>query len=549
MSSPNRPRTAPWLLATGGVALAYGGLALLLGQDANWDLRNYHYYNPYAFLTGRRDFDLAPAHVATFYNPLLHLPFYALAGHAPPRVTGFVLGVVQGLNFLPLCYLSYVTLLPARWRGLAAGALAAAGLLGAMTFSEVGTTYGDNVLSLFVLGGLALLVSAGEPLAGGRGRGALARVGLAGLLVGAAAGMKLPMAVYAVGFAIACLTLPGGRARGLGIAIAFGAGTALGFLATDGFWLLDLWQRYGNPLFPYYNHVFRSPMGALADYKDPRFVPDTWTARLLFPYRVSFAPYAAAEVRLFDLRPAALYTLLLVWLGLAAAGRGARSEAVGPPLTRHGPARLVVVALSVSWLVWMCIFGIQRYFVPGEMLMPLAILLVADRLPLARRTRAIGAAAVLVAVTLVVVPARWERVPWGEDYFGVQVPALSDPDHTLVLLAGTDATAYLIPSFPPAVRFVRIQGYFTGPTSSPNGYDRLIAEVVRGHVGPTFAIFREHQDNAVAAAALAFHGLRARLADCRVLHTWIDQGLPDRLQFCPVERAPGSPAPGGDEVL
>ena len=36
--------------------LCYGLIALALGQDANWDLRNYHWYNPYAFLNGKIGF-------------------------------------------------------------------------------------------------------------------------------------------------------------------------------------------------------------------------------------------------------------------------------------------------------------------------------------------------------------------------------------------------------------------------------------------------------------------------------------------------------------
>ena len=32
--------------------------------------------------------------------------------------------------------------------------------------------------------------------------------------------------------------------------------------------------------------------------------------------------------------------------------------------------------------------------------------------------------------------------------------------------------AYMIPFFPPPVRFLRIQGYFTGPSDNPNETDR-----------------------------------------------------------------------------
>ena len=41
------------------VPLALGVLSLWLGQDFNYDLRNYHLYNAYAFLNGRLGQDLA----------------------------------------------------------------------------------------------------------------------------------------------------------------------------------------------------------------------------------------------------------------------------------------------------------------------------------------------------------------------------------------------------------------------------------------------------------------------------------------------------------
>ena len=59
--------------------------ALVLGQDANWDLRNYHWYNAYALLNGRYGIDLLPAQTPTFYNPALDVPFYLLATHVPAQ--------------------------------------------------------------------------------------------------------------------------------------------------------------------------------------------------------------------------------------------------------------------------------------------------------------------------------------------------------------------------------------------------------------------------------------------------------------------------------
>lgn len=61
------------------LSLVFGaGVSLALGQDCNWDLRNYHFYNVHAWLGDRYLFDIAPAQRQTFLNPLLDLPFYGL---------------------------------------------------------------------------------------------------------------------------------------------------------------------------------------------------------------------------------------------------------------------------------------------------------------------------------------------------------------------------------------------------------------------------------------------------------------------------------------
>jgi len=43
------------------VPLAFGLYAVKLGQDTNWDLLNYHLYNPFAYLNDRLSLDLALA--------------------------------------------------------------------------------------------------------------------------------------------------------------------------------------------------------------------------------------------------------------------------------------------------------------------------------------------------------------------------------------------------------------------------------------------------------------------------------------------------------
>jgi len=139
------------------VILAFGCTSILLGQDRGWDFLNYHWYDAYAFLHNRLGFDVAVAHHATYYNPLIHLPFYWLADTGSVRLALFYTGALHGLNILPLYLLarSALTAEDNRWL---ASALALTGMFGSTVVSMIGNTSYDMVLSAPVFGGLAVLI-------------------------------------------------------------------------------------------------------------------------------------------------------------------------------------------------------------------------------------------------------------------------------------------------------------------------------------------------------------------------------------------------------
>jgi len=138
-----------WLFL--GVVIAFWSVFVVaLGKDTSWDFRNYHWYIPYAFLNGRMGLDVAVAHQATYYNPLLDVPFYWLASHTHSWFALGAMGAVQGANVIPLYVLARQAVTIEEHK-LAAGALALLGVTGALTVSLYGTTYYDNVMSLFVL--------------------------------------------------------------------------------------------------------------------------------------------------------------------------------------------------------------------------------------------------------------------------------------------------------------------------------------------------------------------------------------------------------------
>src|SRR5947208_14755419 len=128
--------------------LFWAGFVILLGKDTSWDFRNYHWYAPYALLNHRMAIDVAVAHQASYYNPYLDIPFYWLAGHTRAWIVLGLLGAAQGANMVPLYLMARASLRVNVSQAdikLMAGALSLLGLVGALTLTEFGHTYYDNV--------------------------------------------------------------------------------------------------------------------------------------------------------------------------------------------------------------------------------------------------------------------------------------------------------------------------------------------------------------------------------------------------------------------
>jgi hypothetical protein len=526
---------------------AIGFCVLWLGQDASWDLRNYHFYNPFAYLTGRMGHDIAVAQVATYYNPLMYLPFYYAVSALPPKAVGFTLGLISGLNIFLLYAMARRVIHLKRTAKTAWFSLATAlvGMLGAVNLAEIGTTFGDNVVSLPVLAAVWLILRHRDRLKA-PGLSGFAIAAASGVLAGAAFGLKLPFAVYAVGLCAAFfgLTLPFQR-RFL-LAFVFGLGVLVGAALTGGFWMAEMWERFRNPIFPYFNQYFKSPWGAPESYRDERFIPRSLPAWLFFPIWFNLDPLQVGEVPFRDLRFPVLYLLLVAWLvkTIAALRRKPKPDTATAALPAGSDLisvrRFVIVFMAVSFVLWMKLFAVYRYLIVCDFLAPLALFLVIGALVPSARRHAWLAIGCFTLILVTLEPASWGRRPWATDYFGVQAPELSEPANTLVLVTGHDPMAYMIPFFPPEVRFLRIQGYLTGPSPNPNDTDRLMRGIIAGHQGPIFVIYRSYEE-IPALEALKAYGLEKDASGCRKFVPHVEPQQEHPFCFCAIimkERTP-----------
>lgn len=471
----------PWVLA--GCLIAGALLALSLGQDANWDLRNYHLYNAWAWLAGRGSIDIGAAGLQSWFNPVLDLPYYLLATgplqHAPRW-----LAALQGLWFGLLAFLVFrvaaaVARLQRRRFDRFDAIAVAIGATGTMAVSQTGLTTNELPTACLVLGGIVLFLRALERSAGPAWRTLL----LAGLCAGVAAGLKPTAIVYpvAAGFAAAAALRPRPLAvRGF-LALALGSG--IGFLLAYGWWGWHLYQSVGNPVFPMFNQWFHSPWAPATPMTDARFLPRDWGQWLTYPFywlRRNLA--LVTEARFADPRYALAFLAVLA-LPVSRLWRRGRA-----------PAEPALVFLAAFWALayvqWLGLFSILRYAVPLEALSGVLVFGVLRHAWPGQNESPSGAArrgmwvCVLLCLGLTHYP-NWGRVPFSRQPVEVTAPRL--PAHSLVMLVGMPL-AYLPPLLPQeaGVRYVGLN-WFTEATRGFRLYD-TVEETVRTHRGPRFML-------------------------------------------------------------
>jgi hypothetical protein len=481
------PTGARAFAASRWIAPALFGLwSLARGVDANWDLLNYHLYNPFALLHGRLDVDIAPAGLQSYFNPLIDVPYYLVSRHVYAPLVGFAMGALHGLAFVLVAEVARSALprLPDADRHRVPLAIAAAGCLTPAFVCQLGNTMGDNTTALAVLAALLLVLKNWSSLSGSPRRAGAIACG-AGLLAGIAMGLKLTNGVYAVALCVAFAAVPGNWPRRIALATGFGAGVIAGLALTGGYWLVEMAKRFGNPLFPQFTNLFPNPLAAAGSILDVRWGPNGWLEALLWPFVFVLDPFRIGEIHV---RPAIwplAYAVFAIWI-VAVAARWR-------PLRKLEPqARWVLAFAAAAYVVWLYVFGVHRYLVALELVLPLAVLLLFAALAPYASARhltltAVGAA---TAVFLVSEYETWGHNGWSHPPYRADVPALREPDRATVLIA-TEAfpVAWIATQFPDRAAFAHLAPFPTGPA-----YRDRVRGLLAARGGDAFALLRGHAD-------------------------------------------------------
>lgn len=460
-----------WPLAL--IALASIGASVartvLGGQDLNFDLQTYHYYLGYSAFVDRFALDFLPAGFQGYQSPVPYALLYWLdSAGTPPVVNASIHAAIQALSLVLLFPIARL-LVGAGATGRDRATVAAFWLLGAIApayWHLVGTSYADLFGSVPVLAGL-WLVAQGTGLWG---------IAAGGALIGVATGLRVHNAIYAVGLlcalAVARSLSPRDRLRSLGV---FGIAAFAGWFLCFAPWALRVYREFGNPLFPFYNGVFRSPDFPAANLPLTSFVPDTLLGLIALPFRIAtYAYWVYVEGRVPDVRPA-----LLVVCAVAAGLLWLFRRDAGPPAPER---RLILVFFAVSGLLWLVTSSNGRYGIALFLLLgPVCGVMLSRLLPL-RYLLAVIAAVLVWQGLLQGMLFRESRIvstPWASRYFDWNLADRYRREPATYLSFGLETGSTLAPRVHPASSHVNLVGQYT-PNVDSGGSER-IRRIIASH--------------------------------------------------------------------
>ncbi|MEM5515414.1 hypothetical protein WNY37_00535 [Henriciella sp. AS95] len=502
-------------------------------RDAHFDAAHYHLQNGWSFWQGRLDQDLAPSEMHSFLNPIHSAIVWLFISHLPGPLAIGLLGLVQA-SILPALYALLARL---AWRMKADVSPAMLMVIAFVSFASqpmmlmLSSVLNDHWGALGFILAFVLLMPVDRPSP------SLKSLAMASAIVGLMFGLKLTNAVYVAGFAAAVLIVtPDHASRLKGVAVCAGVGLA-GAIVTGGWWAWEMYERFGNPIFPNLNSLFGSPYGPDTAFRDEKFLPASFWEGVVRPIFFSFDASPINEQATRDFRLLAGYLAAFAILGLSV-----RALWQGRADARHRVLCALAAGFLVTFTVWTLMFSIQRYamglYIIGPVLMMGALWLVWPKTLNEERPR-LALLVLMGALLLSTSFERLRRVPWqsmSEPYVWTKLPEGVDVSDAIIILSSYYPTGFTAPAFKDAHMLTHGDAR---PWSKPAlaNYRPLIQAEIDASERAIFAVmFRGQESGPEALERLAgdYH-LKSDFEACQPMQTAFDSGSTHWI-LCPLTR-------------
>jgi uncharacterized membrane protein (GlpM family) len=501
----------------------FGSIGAYLGADLNWDLMNYHYYNPYAILNDRIGFDVSPAQVQTYINPLFDFIAYYLISNMPPNslYTNLILGSIHGVAGYILYKISKIYFNDKVRESYKVFSSILIGLTGAAGFMLIGSTMTAWESSIFVLLSYYFLI---------KQKNRFSLIFLSGILIGVGVGGKLTNAIYFIGLIVALSLDKSYKSTVITRVSLFSFGALLGLVVSSGYWMWILYSKFESPLFPFFNNIFHSNWANLSAFNDQRFLPKSLQELIFYPfYWVKPNSGLVTELVFRDIRFSTIYVLFTFII--------ATNLLLKSRIKFDFNEKFLFTFFIISYFVWLFKFSIYRYLLPLENLSGIVIIISLAKILLAfnagfilRSITILGISGLILVTTI---SPNWGRFKFSDQsnigYFRIKnLPELER--NSLAIMFGGDAMSFLIPHFDNSVRFVSIKNNFFDIKNS-NNMSTLAKSLIESANGKTYIFYMDYQEN-ILGEYLEYLKLVKKKATCQVIHYSINE----RLNYCELSK-------------
>jgi hypothetical protein len=448
--------------------------------DLNWDRANYADYTVYSLFNNRWKNDWFVGGLNNYNNPISSIPGYLFS------IGGGLLGFLfLGCLLLSIYYYAsrIIEILfsthPNYKNCIVKSFSTNILLLGPLFLSEVGTTMGDWPLILLMISSIYYFL---RFIFNSNSWGLIS---ISVFLMTLATMLKTSNAIFLGSFLITLLLTLNSKHK----LLIFVKGFVFGFFPAvflGGMWMFRVFIHTGNPIFPYYNEVFKSEYFPQVNFRDRRWEVNS-PLEFFAPWTGLWGP-SNLEFTAFDSR----ITMLLILVAFISLRRVFSSESLSwknfldrQRVMRASPLKLILVYTLISYILWAWLLFYARYAMPIELLV--GILLIYAINSIFRSLRNLKyALLVSFMVTLLSIVPNWNLYQsdyarstdtnlnyQGDPRFQVQNEELSAGNSTFLLI-GTHL-GYLVRSSNPSNNFIRVELGGT-PTALPTYYKEKITD-------------------------------------------------------------------------
>lgn len=466
------------------VPIFFGFWSLILGQDRNQDLSNYHIYNAFSFLNNKFYVDFAVADVQTYFNPLLDVFYYILNTKLPVKLFGFIMGAIHGVIFVGLLLVTKILLNQDQYKKLYSKEyiffIAMLGCLTPNFLSGLGNSMGDNTSGIFEIFAFLIIIywlSKAKNLP----QDHHIYIAISGCLAGLGVGLKLTNAPFALAMCISFFILRGTFFKKIYLAFIYGISSIIGFLFAGGFWYFKIWTYFKNPFFPQFSNIFKNDWSTLV-FESHGWAPKNLAEIFLWPFISSINYHRVGEGLVHQFLWPVFYILLLCFF--------VHKIFINKSLTKNKFSNLNLYLLSfiiLGYIFWMLVFSIQRYIVVIEIFVPIAILILLNYFFELGRSKKIAKYLLGVSCAVIILGGfgTWGHSRWVNPPFSAEIPDLSKVNvdsSTVFLTKHGMPLSWLVSFFPPNLSFIHLSSLDKYNASKVN-------EIINRRKGPRYTMF------------------------------------------------------------